>query len=104
MKDIALVHATFGAQDEAERIAETVIAERLAACVTIADASTSIYRWRGTVERAREYGATFKTTPLLARRLSDRLSALHGYELPVVEAWTVAVSDAVAEWVAAETG
>jgi periplasmic divalent cation tolerance protein len=104
MSDIALLYATFPGRAEAERIAETVLAERLAACVNILTPCISIYRWQGAVERGDEVPALFKTTPQLAGRLRTRIEALHPYELAVVETWPVAAGAAVSDWVAAETG
>ena len=104
MTDIALLHATFADRAEAERVAETVLAERLAACVNILAPCTSIYRWQGAIERAEEVPALFKTTPILARRLRERIAALHSYDLPVIEAWPASVNDAAARWIDTETG
>ncbi len=103
MSDIALVHATFGDADEAERIGRTMVEERLAACVNLLGPCTSVYRWQGEVAQAEEHRALFKTTPELARELADRIAALHGYDLPVIEIWPTAAGDAVAEWVREET-
>ena len=104
MSDIALLHATFADRADAERIAETVLAERLAACVNIMAPCTSIYRWQNVVERAEEIPTLFKTTPELAARLRARIEALHPYDLPVVEAWPAGASAAVSAWIAAESG
>jgi periplasmic divalent cation tolerance protein len=104
LSDVALLFATFADQTDAERIAETVLAERLAACVNILAPCTSIYRWRGAVERGGEVPALFKTAPELAERLRERIAALHPYDLPVIEMWPVAAGAAVSDWVAAETG
>jgi periplasmic divalent cation tolerance protein len=104
MSDIALLHATFADRAEAERVAEAVLAERLAACVSILAPCTSIYRWNGEVARGEEVPALFKTTTMLARRLHERIVQLHSYDLPVVETWPVAVAVAVGVWVADETG
>ncbi|MCW3837038.1 divalent-cation tolerance protein CutA [Sphingomonas canadensis] len=104
MSDVALLWVTFASRAEAERVAETVLAERLAACANILNGCTSIYRWQGEVHRGEEVPALFKTTPMLARRLRDRIAALHGYELPVIETWPAAAGDAVYAWVSAETG
>lgn len=103
MSDVALLWSTFADAADAERVAEAVIAERLAACVNILAPCTSIYRWQGEVARGSEVPALFKTTPELALRLRARIEALHGYDLPVVEAWPAAAGDAVSDWVAAET-
>lgn len=104
MKDIALVHVTFADAAEAERIGSTMVAERLAACVTIHPACRSIYRWAGVVERGQEIPATFKTAPVRAERLRDAILRRHSYELPVIETTVASVADAVAEWVADATG
>jgi len=104
MSDIALLFSTFPSRVEAERIAEIVLAERLAACVNVLAPCLSIYRWQGAVERGEEVPALFKTTPQLAEQLRDRIEALHPYDLPTVEAWPVSAAAAVSDWVAAETG
>lgn len=104
MTDIALVLVTFADAAEAERIGRTIVEERLAACINIAAPCTSIYRWHGEVETASEVPATFKTTTILARRLVDRIAALHSYDLPVIEITPVATTPAVAQWVADSTG
>jgi len=103
MSDIALLFSTFPSRVEAERIAEIVLAERLAACVNVLAPCLSIYRWQGAVERGEEVPALFKTTPQLAEQLRDRIGALHPYDLPTVEAWPVSAAAAVSDWVAAET-
>lgn len=99
MSDIAVVHVTFGAADEAEDIGRRMVEEGLAACVNLLGPCHSIYRWQGKVETAAEHRALFKTTPLLARELADRIAALHSYDLPVIEIWPVAAGDSVADWV-----
>ena len=103
MSELALLYATFSSAEEAERIAETILAEQLAGCVNILPACTSLYRWHGKVERNPEVPALFKTRPMLARRLSERIAALHSYDLPVIEEWPVSVSDAVGTWIVRET-
>lgn len=99
MSDVALLHVTFGDAAEAERIGRAMVEERLAACVNLLGACHSIYRWEGVVEAADEHRALFKTTPGLAGELADRIAALHGHDLPVIEIWPVATGDAVAGWI-----
>ena len=103
MSDIALLYTTFPARAEAERVAETVLAERLAACVNILAPGLSIDHWEGAIERAEEVPALFKTTPELAERLRARIETLHSYDLPVVEIWPAAATAAVSRWVSGET-
>lgn len=104
MSDLALLWSTFADRAEAERIAETVVTERLAACANILAPCTSVYRWDGKVERGEEVPALFKTTPELAAALRSRIGELHSYDLPVIEAWRASASDTVSDWVARETG
>lgn len=103
MSDITLFYVTFASREEAESVAETVTAERLAACVNILAPCTSIYRWAGRSERADEIPALFKTRPMLATRLRRRIEELHSYDLPVIESWPATASDAVIGWITAET-
>jgi periplasmic divalent cation tolerance protein len=67
---------------EAEGIATTLVEEKLAACVNIVAPITSVYRWRGAVERADEVLLVVKTRRSHATRVAARIRALHSYELP----------------------
>ncbi|HEX8302959.1 divalent-cation tolerance protein CutA [Sphingomonas sp.] len=104
MSDIALFYVTFPSKAEAERVAETLLAERVAACVNILARCTSIYRWEGRIQGAEEVPALIKTRLMLAARLRERLTMLHSYEVPVIEEWTASASAAVTAWLEAETG
>jgi periplasmic divalent cation tolerance protein len=103
VSDTALLYVTFASRAVAERVAETVLAEQLAACVNILAPCTSIYRWQGGIERGEEVPALFKTRPALALRLRERIAAVHGYDLPVIEQWPVEAGAAVVRWIAEET-
>ncbi|NNM76753.1 divalent-cation tolerance protein CutA [Sphingomonas sp. ID1715] len=99
---IATVYAVFADAAEAQRIAETVVAERLAACANILAPCRSTYRWQGKVERAEEVPALFKTSRPNA--LIARIAALHSYDVPAVVAWPIGVAHApYAEWITAES-
>jgi periplasmic divalent cation tolerance protein len=86
-----VVLVTCGSMREARRIAREVVDRRLAACVNILRTPVeSVYRWKGKVERAREYLLLIKTT---RRRLSDLekiIRRLHSYEVPELLALPVA--------------
>jgi periplasmic divalent cation tolerance protein len=100
---IATVYAAFADASEAERIAATVVEERLAACANILAPCRSIYRWQGKVERAEEVPALFKSAQPEA--LIARIAELHSYDVPPAVAWPVtAAHPAYAEWVSAESG
>jgi periplasmic divalent cation tolerance protein len=88
----------------AERLAEALVADQLAACVQVLPGVRSIYRWQGAIERSDEVLLLIKTTHERLDALADRIRALHSYELPellAVEA--VGGLPAYLDWVAAET-
>lgn len=86
----------------AERLAETVVAERLAACVNIVPGLTSVYWWQGAVERADEVLLLAKTTTDVYPVLEARLRAAHPYELPEVIAVPMgAGSEPYLQWLTA---
>jgi periplasmic divalent cation tolerance protein len=66
----------------ADRIARTLVDERLAACVNVVPGVASTYRWQGIVEQADEVLLIVKTVRARLTALGDRLVALHPYELP----------------------
>ena len=96
--------STAGSRDEAERIARALVDERLAACVNVVAPITSIYRWKGAVERAEEVLLVVKTRSVLATRVAGRIRELHSYELP--EAIVLPIDGGAADylaWIADET-
>jgi periplasmic divalent cation tolerance protein len=89
---------------EAERLAEALVNERLAACVNILGTVRSVYRWQGAVERADEVAMIAKTREALFQRLAARVRALHSYDTPAIIAWPIVAGDAAyLDWIAAET-
>ena len=90
--------------DTAERLAEALVEERLAACVNILPGLRSVYRWQAEVERADEVLLLIKTLPDRYPALQDRLRELHPHELPEVLAVEAAAGlPAYLRWVADET-
>jgi len=90
--------------DEAERIAQALVEERLAACVNVLGAVSSTYRWRGQVEHATEIALIAKSRRGLFDQLTARVRALHSYETPAIVAWPIVAGDAAyLAWIAEET-
>lgn len=104
MTNLVLVLTTMPDDDTAEALARTLVEERLAACVNIGAAMTSVYRWRDEIETAAERPLIIKTTRPLVEPLRQRMKALHPYELPefvVIESH--AASEEYLNWVSGET-
>ncbi|HRO27147.1 MAG TPA: divalent-cation tolerance protein CutA [Luteimonas sp.] len=88
----------------AQRIARTLVEERLAACVNLLPGVSSVYRWQGAVEQADEVLLLAKTARDRLDALTARVVALHPYELPEVVA--VDITGGLPEylaWIAGET-
>ena len=66
----------------AQRLAETLVGERLAACVNRVAGVLSTYRWQGEVSTDSEELLLIKTTAGRLDALKARLLELHPYELP----------------------
>jgi periplasmic divalent cation tolerance protein len=79
-----IVLSAIGAQPDAERVATSLVEERLAACVNIVPGVVSIYRWKGNVEQEPELLLVIKTLAERVDALKARLLELHPYELPEV--------------------
>lgn len=89
----------------AERIAETVVDERLAACVNIAPGLTSIYRWEGQIQRDTELLLLIKTRQEVYPLLEARIRELHPYQIPEITALPIQTgSAAYLDWIADQTG
>ena len=99
-----LILSTCPDADTAQRLARTLVEERLAACVNLLPGVSSTYRWRGEVEQATEVQLLAKTTADRRVALIARLAELHPYELPeILAVETAAGLPAYLDWVAAET-
>jgi periplasmic divalent cation tolerance protein len=82
MTDYRIVLTTTGSADEAERIATALVEAQLAACVNIVSPIKSVYRWKGSVQKEREWLLLIKTTSSAFENVSEKISELHSYDLP----------------------
>jgi periplasmic divalent cation tolerance protein len=88
----------------AERIASTLVEERLAACVNRIPGIVSTFRWQDEVRSDGEVLLLIKTTGERFDALRERIVALHPYELPEIVAVDVARGlPAYLDWIARET-
>ena len=91
-------------REVAGHIAQALVDKRLAACVNILGACTSVYRWQGAVERAEEIPMLIKTRSARYPEVEATIRDLHPYELPEVIAVPLAqgLPDYL-EWLAEQT-
>ncbi|HEX8180647.1 MAG TPA: divalent-cation tolerance protein CutA [Pyrinomonadaceae bacterium] len=90
---------TAGSREEAVRLAEMLIAARLAACVQVLPEIESIYHWQGQVQRAPEVLLMVKTTVARFAEVEREVRALHSYETPEIVALPITSASApYLEW------
>ena len=100
-----LVLTTIPVDFDADGLARGLLADGLAACVSVLPAMRSVYRWKGVVESADERQVVIKTIGARIDALRAALEARHPYEVPefLVLPVTGGSEDYVA-WVMAESG
>lgn len=102
MTDYVQVLTTAGSKEEAERICDALIEDRLAACVQVAGPLSSTYRWQGEVEREQEWQCLAKTEARLYEEVEAAIRRVHSYEEPEILAIPVlAGSRGYLDWVSA---
>jgi periplasmic divalent cation tolerance protein len=82
--DQVVVLMTASNADEATRIAEMLVERKLAACVQILPPMTSIYVWKGEVQRESEILLLAKSTQAKFDELEAAVRAIHSYETPEI--------------------
>jgi periplasmic divalent cation tolerance protein len=75
--------------DEARKITEILVGERLAACVSIVPQVHSTYWWKGKIERADEALLVIKTEKKKFAALARRIQQAHSYTVPEILALPV---------------
>lgn len=99
-----LVFTNLPDRASAERLADLLLEQRLAACVNILAPCRSVYRWKGVVQHDEEHPMLIKTSAERYGALEQALREGHPYELPEIIAVPIEQGlPAYLDWVAAET-
>ncbi len=78
-----VILTTVATKKDAEKLASLLVAKRLAACVNILKLEGSVYKWKGKVQKGREFLLIIKSSApydLLERFISVN----HLYQLPEI--------------------
>lgn len=89
MTSVQIVFSTIDSEESALKISRRLVEERLAACVSIIPNVTSVYKWKGATEQARELLMVIKTAQDRVEALTSRLKELHPYEVPEIVAFSI---------------
>src|SRR5215471_19007401 len=78
-----IVLVTCGSRQEARKIAKSLVAAKLAACVNVLSSPVeSVYRWQGKIQTAKEFLLVIKTTTPKLPMLEKEIARLHSYDVP----------------------
>ena len=88
----------------AEKLADALVGERVAACVNILAPCRSVYRWKDAVQHDEEHPVLIKTTEERFAALEAAIRTHHPYEVPEVIALPIERGlPAYLEWIGTET-
>jgi periplasmic divalent cation tolerance protein len=104
MDEVILVVTNLPDRAAAVKLAQALVDRRLAACVNVLAACTSVFRWKGVVENAAEVPVLIKTRAARYEEVEAAIRELHPYDLPEIIAVPVRRGhDEYLQWVADET-
>lgn len=89
MSEEIVILITAGSQDEAAKIARTLVDERLAACVNVLPGVRSFFFWEGRTQDAAETLMICKSRLPVMERIIARVKELHSYTVPEIIALPV---------------
>jgi periplasmic divalent cation tolerance protein len=84
MIETIVVLCSCGDGQAARRIANALVEQRLAACVSILPAVESVYRWQEKIESANEALLLIKTASDCFPALQEKILELHSYDTPEI--------------------
>ncbi len=84
MNDFLTVLCTLPEANLAQKMAEVLVGEQLAACCNIVPNLESIYSWQGKVQHDSEVLLIIKTKRSIYESLEVRILELHPYEVPEI--------------------
>ncbi|XP_022132074.1 protein CutA, chloroplastic [Momordica charantia] len=79
-----VVYVTVPNREAGKKLAESIVKEKLAACVNIVPGIESVYQWKGEIQTDPEELLIIKTRQSLLGSLTDHVKANHPYEVPEV--------------------
>ena len=98
-----VVMTTVGNLEAGEILASEIVETKLAACVQILPPMTSIYRWKGEVQKETEHLLLIKTAADRWEDLSAFVHSNHPYEVPELIAVDASkIAPEYQEWLAAQ--
>ncbi|WP_047552049.1 divalent-cation tolerance protein CutA [Methylotenera sp. G11] len=84
LDEVILVLTNMPDEPSARHLAETLLMQKLAACVNLLAACQSLYSWQGKLEHATEIPVLIKTSQAQYGAVEAAIIKMHPYELPEI--------------------
>lgn len=84
MEEFIQVFTTVNKKSNAEKIAESLVHKKLSACVQIVGPVSSFYKWKGRLEKSKEFLCVIKTKKSYYKKIEKEIKKLHPYKLPEI--------------------
>lgn len=99
----SLVYTVCSDEDEARKIAMSLVDEKLVACANFFPIQ-SVYRWKGCVQQGHEFAMILKSKTSLKDQIIARIEELHSYDTPAILSVELSGgSERFFDWIDAET-
>ena len=89
LNNYIIILVTAKDKEEAEKISQLLLKERLIACANIVGPVTSFFHWSGQTEKAEECLIVMKSRRDLFAQVAEHVKRLHSYEVPEVLAFPI---------------
>jgi periplasmic divalent cation tolerance protein len=102
-KNYIVIFSTASSQEEAQKIAEKLVAAKLAACVNSLPVS-SLFTWKGKTEKEKEILLIIKSKRELFTQIEQMIKQDHSYEVPEIICLPISLgSKSYLDWIEQNT-
>lgn len=99
-----VVLCTIGSKEQAIKIANTLVKDKLVACINIVPQVISVYSWDEKIQEDEESLMIMKTRRELFEKLKDKITQIHPYETPEIIALEITdANQKYLQWINKET-
>lgn len=84
MNKYIVIYCTVPSMEDAEKIADTLVESKFAACANIISGIKSVYSWKNEICRDDELLLVIKSKQTLFEQIKNTILSLHPYEVPEI--------------------
>lgn len=88
MSQYIMITTTFDSKDEADKLMDLLLQQRLVSCCQLSNI-TSSYHWKGKIEKTEEFLLQMKTKKELYKEIEKVILDNHSYKVPQLVAYDI---------------